>query len=153
MKEGLESSNENIENDHLLRDAEYVINAMWDKAMDVNDLPLSVDPSYQVWLEDLERRKSDFARVLFKNAREAVGEEKLRSSRTLKRLMKLFNDTDRKELLRELLTTQEAIEELARQSEQQVESKQTKPERVKGKIKKAVDRFLRRDGDFDDDLK
>ena len=40
-----------------------------------------------------------------------------------------------------------------RQSERQGESKQTKPERIKGKVRKSIDRFLRRNDDFDDDLK
>ncbi|MDO8522663.1 MAG: hypothetical protein Q7S12_00030 [bacterium] len=153
MQEGFQPQNENSENDRFLHDAEYVVNSMWNKAMNVNDLPLSVDLSYQAWLEDFERRKSDFARVLFKSARESAGEDKLRSSQALKRLMELLNNSDRQVLLKELLTTQEAVDELVRQSEQQVESKQTKPERIKGKVKKSIDRFLRRNGDFDDNLK
>ena len=71
MKEGFLQPNENQENERLLSDAEWVINSMWKKAMDINDLPLSVDSSYQAWTEDLKRRKNDFARVLFKDARES----------------------------------------------------------------------------------
>lgn len=153
MKEGFPQSNENQENEQLLRDAEYVINAMWEKAMDVNDLPLGVDLSYQAWSEDLERRKSDFARVLFNKARESAGEEKFRSARTLKILLKLLGDLDRQEILKELMTTDEAVQELVRSAEEQVGSEQTKPERVKGRIQKTIDRILMRDDDFDERLK
>lgn len=146
-------ANESGDTQGLLRDADYVINVMWRKAMDVSDLPLSVDLSYQAWSEDLERRKSAFARVLFKSARESTGEKKLHSAQTLRRLLKLLNNTERQALLLELLTTEEAVDELANQSEKQVESKQTKPQRIKGRVRKAVDRLLRRDDDFDDDLK
>jgi hypothetical protein len=122
MKEKFPLESRNNENERILKDAEYVINAMWEKATDVNDLPLSVDLSYQVWSEDLERRKNDFARVLFNRARETAGEEKLRSAQTLKRLMKLLNDVSRQEILKELMTTEEAVEELVNRVEQQVRS-------------------------------
>lgn len=153
MKEGSPQSSENQENEQLLRDAEYVIKAMWKKAMDVNDLPLSVDSSYQAWSEDLERRKNDFARVLFNKARESSGEEKFRSARTLKLLIKLLGNQDRREVLKELMTTNEAVQELVRSAEEQVTSKQTKPERIKGKFRKTIDRILMRDDDFDEGLK
>lgn len=153
MREDFTSQDENSENKHLLRDAEYVINAMWRKAMDVNDLPLSVDPSYQVWLEDLEGRKSVFARALFNKARESTGEDKLRSAETLKRLMKLLNNSERQELLKELMTTDEAVQKLVVDAEQEVRSKQTPAVRVKSKFRKTVDRLLHRDEDFDERLK
>ena len=104
MKEDSPLENKNNKNERLLKDAEYVINAMWKKAIDVNDLPLSVDSSYQAWSEDLERRKNDFARVLFNKAREAVGEGKLHSAQTLKKLIELLNSTSRQEILKELMT-------------------------------------------------
>ncbi len=118
--------NSEIENKNLLRDAEYVINSIWKKAMDVDDLPLSVDSSYQSWMEDLERRKSDFARVLFNKARESSGEEKLRSTQTLKHLTELLNNSERQSLLKELMTTQETVDELVYQAKEQIKSKQTK---------------------------
>ncbi len=124
MKENFPSQDEKSENERLISDAEYVINSMWGKAMDVDDLPLSVDPSYQVWSEDLERRKSAFARALFNKARESAGEEKLRSAQTLKRLMELLNSVSRQEILKELMTTEEAVEELVNRAEQQVRQRQ-----------------------------
>ncbi len=153
MKEGFEQPNEQQEDERLLSDAEWVIHSMWNKAMDVNDLPLSVDLSYQAWTEDLERRKNDFARVLFNKARESVGEEKFRSARTLKLLLKLLGDSDRQEILKELMTTDETVQELVRSAEEQVGLKQTKPERVKGRIQKTIDRILMRDDDFDERMK
>ena len=153
MREGFPLQNENNKDARLLGDAKYVINAMWKKAMDVNDLPLSVDLSYQAWEGDLEARKHAFAIVLFNKAREATGEEKLRSARTLKRLMELLGNSSKQEVLKELMTTEEAVQELVRQAEQQVESKQTKPERLKTKFRKTVDRLLRRGDDFGDALK
>lgn len=153
MKEGFPQPNENQENEQLLHDAEYVINAMWKKAMDVNDLPLSVDPSYQAWSEDLERRKNDFARALFSKARESTGEEKFRSARTLKLLLKLLGNFERQEILKELMTTDETVQELVRSAEEQITAKQAKPERIKGKIRKTIDRILMRDDDFDNRLK
>lgn len=123
MKENLPSQDENSENERLLRDAEYVVNAMWKKATEVDDLPLSVDPSYQAWSEDLESRKSAFARALFNKARESTGEDKLRSAQTLKHLMELLNDSERHELLKELMTTNEAIQKLVVDAEQQARSK------------------------------
>ncbi|MBI2635058.1 MAG: hypothetical protein HYW79_00760 [Parcubacteria group bacterium] len=124
MNENLPKSETNEESEkHLLSDAKRVINSMWKKAMDAGDLPLSVDPSYQVWLEDLEKRKSEFARVLFNKARESVGEDKLRSAQTLKHLMELLNNSERHELLKELMTTDEAIQKLIADAEQQVRSK------------------------------
>ena|SRR3989344_2329233 len=124
MKEESSLENENNENERILKDAKYLINAMWKKAIDVSDLPLSVDPSYQVWTEDLERRKNDFARVLFNRAREVVGEEKLHSAQTLQKLMKLLNSTSRQEILKELMTTEEALEELVNRAEQQIRLRQ-----------------------------
>ncbi len=122
MKENLPSQEEKNNKEHLLREAEHVVNSIWKKATDIEDLPLSVDPSYQVWTEDLERRKSDFARVLFDKARESSGEEKLHSAQTLERLMKLLNTSERQELLKELMTTEETIQELVHEAEQQVKS-------------------------------
>src|SRR3989338_11272465 len=105
MNESLPKVENNEEKERrLLRDAEYVVNSMWKKAMDTGDLPLSVDLSYQTWLEDLEKRKSEFARILFKKAREETGEEKLRLAQTLKRLTELLGDSESKKLLKELLT-------------------------------------------------
>ena len=74
--------------ERILSDAEYVINALWKKVMDVDDLPLSVDPSYEVWSKDIEARKNDYARVLFKTAREKEGEVGFGAAKTLKRLIK-----------------------------------------------------------------
>lgn len=153
MREGFPQPNDNQENERLLSDAEYVINSMWKKAMDVNDLPLSVDSSYQAWSEDLEKRKNDFARVLFEKARASSGEEKFRAARTLKLLVKLLGGSVSQAILKELMTTSEAVQELVRNAEEQVSSKQTKPERVKGKIRKTIDRILMRDDDFDERLK
>mgnify|MGYP001559055733 CR=1 FL=1 len=153
MKEGFPQSNESQENEQLLRDAEHVINAMWNKAMDVNDLPLSVDLSYQAWSEDLERRKNDFARVLFNKARESAGEEKFRSARTLKLLFKLLGDSDRQEILKELMTTDETVQELVQSAEEQGGLEQAKPEHIKGKVRKAIDPILMRDDDFHKRLK
>lgn len=123
MKEEFTSLDEKDENERLLRDAEYIVNKMWGKAMDVDDLPLSVDPSYQAWSEDLERRKSPFARALFNKARESTGENKLRSAQTLKHLMELLNDSERRELLKELMTTSEAVQKLVEDAERQARSK------------------------------
>ncbi|MBI2446305.1 MAG: hypothetical protein HYV51_00605 [Parcubacteria group bacterium] len=123
MKENFPSQDEESENENLIADAEHVVNSMWEKAMDVDNLPLSVDPSYQIWSEDLERRKSAFARVLFNKARESVGENKLHSAQTLKHLMELLNNSERHELLKELMTTDEAIQKLVVDAEQQIKSK------------------------------
>ena len=153
MKENFPSQNENNEDERLLKDAEYVINSMWEKTTEIDDLPLDVDLSYQAWRESLENHKSDFARVLFKRARETTGEDKFRSARTLKRLMKLFDNVERQNLLSELMTTEEAVQELIRQAEEQIRPKQTKSERIKSKFRKTVDRLLLRDDDFDDNLK
>lgn len=155
MKESFPSQSQYNEQENvgLLHDAEYVINAMWEKAMDVNDLPLSVDPSYQAWFEDFQKRKSVFAKVLFDNARKEAGEEKFRSAQTLKRLLKLLNAKDQEEVLHELMTTREAVQELARGAEEQVLAGKSATERMKSKFRKTLDRFLRRDDDFDDDLK
>lgn len=147
MKEGFPQTNENQENERLLSDAEYVINSMWKKVMDADDLPLSADLSYQAWSEDLERRKNDFARILFNTARKSSGEEKFRAARTLKLLLKLLGDSARQEILKELMTTSETVQELVKNAEEQVSSKQTKPERIKGKVRRVIDRILLRDDD------
>lgn len=153
MKEGFSLPDNKQENSRLLHDAEYVINAMWEKVMDVSDFPLNADLSYQAWLEDFQKRKSVFAKVLFDNARKAAGEEKFRSAQTLRRLLKLLNNKEQQEVLNELMTTREAIQELARGAEEQVLVGKSTAERVKSKFQKTLDRFLRRDDDFDDDLK
>lgn len=145
--------NENKKDEQLLRDAEYVINAMWRKAMDTDDLPLDTDLSYRAWSEDLERRKNNFARVLFNKARESDGEEKFRSARTLKLLMKLLGEPDKQEILKELMTTNEAVQELVQSAEKQVISEQTKIEQIKGKIEKIIKKILMQDDDFDKGLK
>lgn len=153
MKERFEQFDVQQEDEQLAHDAEWVIHSMWKKAMDVNDLPLSVDASYQAWSEDLDRRKSDFARVLFKKARESSGEEKFRSAQTLKLLLKLIGDSDKQKILKELMTTNEAVQELVRGAEEHIRSKQTKPERIKSKMRKTIDRILMRDDDFDERMK
>jgi hypothetical protein len=141
------------ENRRLLSDAEYVINSMWEKSMDVSDLPLSIDSSYQAWGEDLENRKEDFARILFKKARDEHGKEKLRYAQTLKRLVILIGDSQSEALLKKLLTNKDAIFELYKQAEKEVSSEQPKTERAKGKIKRKIDRILGRDDDFGEHLK
>lgn len=134
----------------LWRDAEYVVNAMWLTAMDKSGLPLSADLSFQAWSEDLKRRKSDFARALFDKAREGIGEEKLRASQTLWRLTRLLNDSERQMLLSGLMTTQEAVNKLVRVAEEQEEPKKPASRSARNKLRKAIDRLLNRDDDFDE---
>ena len=149
MNESLPKVENNEEKERrLLRDAEYVVNSMWKKAMDTGDLPLSVDLSYQTWLEDLEKRKSEFVRILFKKAREETGEEKLRLAQTLKRLIELLGDSESKKLLKELLTNKEAIEELVNRAEEEIILAQTRPEQIKSKFKKKIGRLSSSNDDF-----
>lgn len=147
MIEGPTGPGEGNDNENILRDAEYVINSMWRTAIDTSGLPLSIDLSFQAWSEGLERRKSEFARVLFNKAREVTGEGKLRAAQTLWRLTRLLNDSERRVLLSEILTTQEAVNELARVAEEQEESKKSPSRRAKNKLRKVVRRFLGRDDD------
>lgn len=153
MNEGLPYQDKNFEEEQILRDAEYVVNAMWEKAMDVSDLPLSVDLSYKAWSDDLEVRKKDFARVLFNKARESNGDENFFAAKTLNRLMKLLNKESQREILGELMTTLEAIKELVTTREQEIESIKTKKERIKSKFKKILDKVFLRDDDFDENIK
>ena len=149
MNESLPKVENNEEKERrLLRDAEYVVNSMWKKAMDTGDLPLSVDLSYQTWLEDLEKRKSEFARILFKKAREETGEEKLRLAQTLKRLTELLGDSESKKLLKELLTNKKAVEELVNRAEEEIILAQTRPEQIKSKFKKKIGRLSSSNDDF-----
>ena len=149
MNESLPKVENNEEKERrLLRDAEYVVNSMWKKAMDTGDLPLSVDLSYQTWLEDLEKRKSEFARILFKKAREETGEEKLRLAQTLKRLTELLGDSESKKLLKELLTNKKAVEELVNRAEEEIILAQTRPEQIKSKLKKKIGRLSSSNDDF-----
>lgn len=79
MKENLPQRSED---EQLLNQADYLINSLWEKAMDVDDLPLSVDPTYQVWADDLERHKGTYAKILFDKTRQASGTDKLRYAKT-----------------------------------------------------------------------
>lgn len=153
MQEYFPTQNKNQENEHLLKDAEYVINVLWEKATSMSDLVLSVDPSYRTGMEELKKRKNDFAKVLFTRARETNGEEKLYAAKTLQRLMKLIDDASRRNIFEELLTTDETVQELVRQAEQQTKPETTTLQRTKAKFQKTIDRLLGRDDDFNNDLK
>jgi hypothetical protein len=153
MIEKLSPLNEKQKNEELLQEADYVINALWKKVMDTDGLPLSVDSDYQVWIEDLQKRKESFARILFKNARESKGEEKLYFAKTLNRLINLLNVSEQQELFKKLMTTKEAIKKLVHDTEQEVANKQSKLDHFKDKIKKRIDRVLFKDDDFMDRLK
>ncbi len=136
----------------LLGEADWVVNSMWEKAMDIDDLPLDWDSSYQAWEGDFAVRKHEFARALFDAARNSSGDDKLRAAVTLNRLLKLAGK-DKQAILGELMTTEEAVHGLMREGERAVAQEQSPIERAKAGIKKTIDKFLYRDDDFGSRLK
>jgi len=96
------------------------INRLWEIINDPEGLPLSVDPAYDWGVELLTENAFEYGRALFDMAKSSEGEERFRYARGLKRLLMVLRSEERGEVLKSLLTTNEAIEELVRKAQEEL---------------------------------
>lgn len=96
------------------------VNQLTEMLNDLGSAILDVDSAYKEMGETIKEQADDFGKHFFEQARFSVGVERLRYVQGLKRLRGIIGENEYQKVLKNLLTNEETIEELARKGKEEI---------------------------------
>lgn len=96
------------------------VNELTKMLNDLGSAILDVDPAYKEMDEKITKEADDFGKHFFEQARSNVAEERLKYVQGMKRLRGIVGEEKYRQILKNLLTNEETIEELARKGKAEI---------------------------------